>query len=445
MCRAMLSIIPYAKLSRLALASSLAISFVTIGSANFADAQQYKSIPPQIQIRASRALRGKVNQAMRNGPFSAEGKQSIDGYYKKFYFPRMTQYDSQSLMLLGRLREDLMKSLRGAKVPKAQEYLSQVAMGICGKLARDNYHPAVRYNATLILGQLDKQFPVSGANPVRPIASTASTEQLLDLLEQAEFNGVKVHPSVRVGALEGLERHLRFGMDAQFSDRVTAASLSVLAQDAKAIEIDPDVNNWMKCQAAKVLVRQFKEGPTKAVHDALTALIADESMNLEDRCRVSGLLEAMTYTAGAEADATATLLPLGNLTKDVVAEGADVARDFQSIILGEKPGVRRPRNLGRGDGPSGPKLERRQLLSRLVQIEQGASSLSNGMPDAEKQKLAELTSLIEPVIKQSTNSKNYDDIDLIRAVIKLENSVDTLIASWQPAAAPVGDDVDFGE
>lgn len=418
------------------------VVLASLGWSNLANAQRFKSIPPQLQNAPAKKLRGTVNLSLRGGAFDATAKQGMDDYYKKFYFPKMTQYDRDSLTLLGKLREDLTKSLRNARVPQAQEYLTQLTLGITKALTRDNYHPSVRYNATLILGQLDKQYPTGGVNSSPPVVLSAVTNELLELLEAKDFNGVPVHPSVKVAALEGLERHVRFGMDAQYGERVTNAALAVLQQEAKESGVDKDVNNWMKCQAARVLARQFKDGPTQPVHAALTALISDENMGLADRCCISELLERMKYTAGAEAEAATTVVPLGNLTKAVVAEGADVAREFEELILGNNRGGRRPGGFGGGrNADDGPKLERRELLARLMQIEAGATSLANGLADDDKQKLADLAGLIKPVISQTKDSKEFD-VDVIREIYKLENSVDNLVASWQPAAATPDDGLD---
>jgi hypothetical protein len=304
-------------------------------------------------------------------------------------------------------------------------------------IARDNYHPAVRYNAALILGMLDQQYAGGGANPTPPVPLPAGTNDLLELLEQAEFNGIKVHPSVKVGALEGLERHVRFGLDAQYSERVTKAALAVLAQEPAVLEVGTDVNDWIKCQAARVLTRQFKEGPNAEVHTALTRLIADDKMSLEDRCCIVGLLQRMKYSAAADTDVKSTLVPLGNLTKAVVTAGADKALEFENIFA---PGGRRPsqsygRSFGNRRGEEGPKLERRQLLARLTLIRKGAKSLSEGLSDDEQQKIQALTDLLTPVMAISAD-KNALDLNVAGDVIKLKDTIDNMIASWQPAAAP---------
>jgi hypothetical protein len=72
-------------------------------------------------------------------------------------------------------------------------------------IAKGNYHPAVRYNAALILGQLDAQ---PGAKPL-----PAGTEAILAFLENDQFNNVPVPTAVQIAALVSLHRHARLGVD----------------------------------------------------------------------------------------------------------------------------------------------------------------------------------------------------------------------------------------
>ena len=116
-----------------------------------------------------------------------------------------------ALAKLGKERETLIKYLRGTTVPKAQQQLTALTMGAMRKIARENFHPAVRYNASLVLGMLDEKYPQGGGNAAPPVVLSTATNELLELLESNEFNDVKVHPSVKVGALQGLERHVQFG------------------------------------------------------------------------------------------------------------------------------------------------------------------------------------------------------------------------------------------
>ena len=428
----------------LAVRKVLACSLLLAAFATTASAQRYKAIAPKIEDRAARAMKSQVATAMRNAAaFGAGGKEKIDSYYKTYYFPIMTQATPEALATLGKNREDLMKQLRGSGVPRAQDHLTQLTLGVMRVLARDNYHPAVRYNASLILGLLDKKYASSGAKPTPPVALPAGTSELLDLLEQNEFKGVKVHPSVKVGALEGLERHVRFGLESQYADRVTQAAMAVLAQKASALGVDADVHNWIKCQAARVLTRQFKDGPNAEVHAALTKLIADDKMSLEDRCCVVGLLAKVKYDAAAGADVASTLVPLGKLTLAVVDEGAEKAEEFVELRRGNAPLGRR---VSSRRGEEGPKFERRELLARMISIAKGAKSLSNGLPDGEKQKVQDLLGLLQPVVAVSRDKKALD-LDVTSEVIKLNRAIKTVVADWQPAKAVAADaeDADFTE
>ncbi len=413
------------------------IAFVLVLAALTAtvSAQQYKTVDPKINLKASKTLRSQVSTAMgSDSAFQGGGKKIIDRYFNAFYFPMMTQTGPTDLSRLGSLREGLFKRyLRGPGVAAGKAHLTGTTLKFMHVVARDSYHPAVRYNATLILGMLEQKPAGSGANPTPPVMLPAGTNELLELLEKNEFNGVQVHPSVKVGALEGLERHARFGLDAQYTDRVTKAALAVLAQEPTDADVDSDVSHWIQCQAASVLAVQFKDGPNAAVHAALTKLIANDKMSLEDRCCVVGLLKHMKYAGAADADIVSALLPLGILTQAVVAEGAEKAEEYVELRRGSAP-AGRPASGFRRRGEEGPKFERRELLSRLFSITKGAGSLSEGLPEAEKQKIQSLTDLLKPVIIKSLNKK-AGDLDVTGEVIKLDRAISTIVASWQPAKA----------
>jgi len=75
------------------------------------------------------------------------------------------------------------------------------------------------------------------------------------------------------------------------------------------------------------------------------------------------------------------------------------------------------------------------LLARLKSIEKGAGSLSEGLSDEEKQKVQAMTDLLMPVMQRSEDRKALD-LDVAGDVIKLENTINNIVASWQPAVAP---------
>ena len=80
-------------------------------------------------------------------------------------------------------------------------------------------------------------------------------------------------------------------------------------------------------------------------------------------------------------------------------------------------------------------------------IEKGVNSLSHGLADEQKQQVQALSDLLQPVIETSVDKKALD-LDIAGNVIKLKDSIDNMVASWQPVAAPAAAaaaDADFAE
>ncbi len=388
-----------------------------------ATAQQFEVIKPKITARQAKAMRGQAAQAMRDSASFQTNKQVLDDYFNKFYFPQMTL--PAQLGQLGKARESLFKQfIRPARVPAAQQHLTNLTLKAMRVIAQGNYHPAVRYNAVLILGMLDEK--VAGAAGVPPVPLPAAANELLELLEKDQFNDVKVPASIKLGALVGLERHARFGIHAKYADRLTKASLAVIAQKEPPADLDADVHHWIKCQAASVLARQYAQGPNAQVQAALTSLIADTHMGLEDRCSVASLLKKIKYDTTAGIDVTAMFIAMGDLMKSVASDEAEKANAFQQATLRSSGSVR--------FGVSGTELtyQRRRLIARLQSIIDGAKSLGRALPDAEREQLKGLLLTLTPVLVVA-HDKDSGDLDITPQVVELEGQVRALVDRWKKA------------
>jgi hypothetical protein len=356
----------------------------------------------------------------------------------------MTQYSDAALAELGPSRDRIFKQL----IPQAgssstQQYLIDLTFNVARVLARDNYHPAVRYNAVLMLGQLDQQL-ASGANP--PVPHAKATAELLELVEQDQFNKILVPESVKLGALVGLERHSSYGIDPALKDRLTKAMLKVMASPTPE-DVDKDVHDWLRSAAAMVLANQYKDGPTKEVQAALTALIANNKVELDDRCITAGALAKITYPAGADIDGDACVNALGQLTYDVITEGAKLAEEYQQEALeGVDPSMLQSnRGGGRGYGGEyggrggyggygeeedmGPRFERRTVYARLLDIAKGANSLKAGLSDEGKGRVDALIAAMGPATQVMENSK-ATEVEVSDEVIALQAALTELLNGW---------------
>jgi hypothetical protein len=401
-------------------------------------AQRYSVFTPKLNDKEAKSLWRVTSQAVNNAAAFQTDKSKIDEYFMKYYFPLMTQYDPKNLGELGERREDLVKWLREAKVPEAQEHLTGLTLKAERIISRGNFHPAVRYNAALIVGLLDKEYATAP-----PVPLPEGTLALLELLEQNEFalkdKKVKVPASVKAAALVGLERHARFGISAEYTDRVTKASLAAIADTEPEEEVSKSVHHWMKCMAARVLVRQYAEGPTVEVQASLTGLISDDKMGLEDRCCAAELLEKINYQAAAGIDGTAAMLALGQLAQDVLEDEAKESEEFEKEALEKGPTSNRG-GFGRlHSEDDGPKYPRRRLLNRLTCITRGSKSLANGLADEAKQNLHKLVDSLKPTISVVAD-KDSGNLDIAGAVKDLKTEINALVNSWKPAEAEAAEE-----
>lgn len=416
--------------------------------ATTASAQNYKTIPLSLEKDELNRTKIATATALRNPAGLGAAEKDVDTYLKKVYFAQMTQFSDAALAELGPSRERIFKQL----IPQAgnastQQYLIDLTFNVARVLARDNYHPAVRYNAVLMLGDLDQQL-ASGTNP--PVPHAKATAELLELIEQEQFNKIPVPESVKLGALIGLERHTRYGIDPSLSERVSQAMLKVMASPTPE-DVEKDVHDWVRSTAALVLANQSKAGPTKEVQAALTALIADKKMNLDDRCVVAGALGRITYPAGSDIAGEADANAVGQLTYDVIAEGAKLAEayqkealegaDFSSMQSGRGGGYGRGGGeYGYGGGRGGyggyggqeemgPRFERRQVFARLFDIAKGSRALKAGVDDESKARLEALVAAMGPAIQVMENSK-ATEVEVSDEVIALETALADLLKGW---------------
>jgi hypothetical protein len=208
------------------------------------------------------------------------------------------------------------------------------------------------------------------------------------------------------------------------------------------------VHDWVRSSAALVLANQYAKAPNKEIQTALTNLIAEKTVGLEDRCAAAGALKRITYTAGGDIDGDATVAALAQVTLDVITDAGKLAQDYQKEALADVNfGSMRDGYGGRGYGgrgygggygegvDMGPRFERRQLFARLFNIGAGANSLKAGLGDEGKSRLEALVAELAPLV-QVMEDKNATEVDVTEEVIALEESLKNLVQGWGlPAAA----------
>ncbi|HYO24897.1 MAG TPA: hypothetical protein VEQ85_08100, partial [Lacipirellulaceae bacterium] len=321
-------------------------------AADRAVAQAYRELKPAVAEGVAAAMRGKALGILRQAsPPSAADLKTVEEYFNGYFFPKMTSTDPEALGQLAEMRKVLFSQFfSGAKTPAAREFLVTLTMKAAGSLAIGPFHPAVRYNAALLIGQLDADAPPAGTPP-KPLP--AGTNALTVIVAQPEIKGIPVPSSVKIAGLVGLERHTRLGVDEQYAAKITAAALAIASRAEAPADIPGDVNSWMRVLAAKVLANQSAKGATPPVHQALVALVGGKELELDDRCETAKLIVPTMYAANQAGQADEMAVALGKLAKAVLADERTKAEDYQEEVLGGGGGGFGGGGFGDGGGRRG--------------------------------------------------------------------------------------------
>src|SRR4051812_15501155 len=190
--------------------------------------QEYQSDP--IDEKGAGRNRVVAQQCVRDGGAYAANKDKFLEYFNNYHFPAMTRTEPEKMGELGRLREDLFKVyLWKTSNPELQRDLTDAALKRMGKIVQSPaYHPAVRYNAILVIGMLDEKYSPDGKQPPTPKA----TKGLTSIVDGATTSN-RFPPSVVLGAIIGLERHAQYAKNIA-PDAVagmTAALIKLIGHD----------------------------------------------------------------------------------------------------------------------------------------------------------------------------------------------------------------------
>lgn len=400
-----------------------------------AQAQQYKADPVNDRLRLDAI---PVQNYVRNPSANPADKPRYDAFFTQYYFPAMTRFGPDQLGDLGGLRQDLFtRFLWRSQSEELQRDLTEKAFkAVLPIIASSEYHPAVRYNAILVLGLLDEQYAIEvGANrrPPKPLP------QANDILIKAVGAAVagKLPPPLLVGALIGLERHAKYhqSLPPENVARMTAAAQSVLDLKQPLPNLDSDVTAWIKLEAADVLAELGAVGTDNKDHLALMRLVGDHELSLDDRCRAAALLAKLNYD-GVKLDGKTTVDPFVQLAVAVANSEGKRAKKFLEVIVPTDESTRRlslsPRSRV---NPEEAKYDRRPLLSRLMDLRRGLGAVKGAVPADEQPKLETLLAELRTVEDSATDDGTID----LRLVTQVQELASQIRAAAKAGAADSGD------
>ncbi len=252
----------------------------------------------------------------------------FDDYFKAYFFPLMTQ--PEELGNVAKLRQSFFREyFARTKLPAVRLQLTTLALRYARGLAghdqrRGNFHPAVRYNAMMMIGDLNEKDAVrigGGKGPADPLPAA------LDIL-LAELTSPTQIDAVRIAALTGILRHVRLDQFRNDDRRIPAATRQEIVETIVAVvnQKDPpqgrtaDGQYWMRRQAVDILGALGTAGDRGVVALALAKIIQDKDARLLLRCESAN---ALGHLRGMKLDPEAAGRSLGTLALDAMAAEID--------------------------------------------------------------------------------------------------------------------------
>jgi hypothetical protein len=252
--------------------------------------------------------------------------------YLFYYFPLLTQTSPEALKNLGEERQRFFNQHLEAcaKNKEIHNLLVGLTLLQMQKIVTDNFHPAVRYNAMLIISGLNEVEMSRFSPPTTPEPLPRALPIIF-----TEFQRPNNSDAIKIAALLGLSRHLEW--ENYRNDGSTTPPIQPNLRKAIIDELvklaqmkDPPQGRdaaghvWFRRRAVEALGNACNKNADPAIASALDALLRDEKEPVLLRLTVATTLGNMTVKAPATVDAKATAIELGYLA--LVACDAELSR-----------------------------------------------------------------------------------------------------------------------
>ncbi len=251
-------------------------------------------------------------------PLDASDQLRVENYFNGFEFRLLTQTAPEDLEKLPKLRFDLFKLyIQVCKHPANHQKLIDLTLAMMQQIVMNKFHPIVRYNAMIIIGELNEQEVLRvGAHPLMPEPYSAALNFIVDRVEDAN-----TPDAIRVAALVGVIRHLEWepyrapGNPIPPATRTTMINALIKLAEMKTPPAGrtPAGHNWLRRRAIEALGLAGVTTSLPNVVASVEKLLKDQTEPLQLRCGAALALGQMNVPPGLKVDAIDLSRTLGNL------------------------------------------------------------------------------------------------------------------------------------
>ena len=294
------------------------------------DEHGYKMIVPAIdpkkkpaevaQLRIQEAqTRNLVWQVLAGSQPFSENRTRLDNYYKYSLFANFSQTHDAALSELPEDRNRLFRDHLERATGQVHDYLRDLVFDQMQTFVKDNYHPAVRFNAMLVISHLnDVEASRVGADKRTP----EPMQRALGFI-YSQFKNPDNSDAIRVAALIGLVRHLEWdnyrGPVGDPQPVITPAQRTAIVRELLALarQTDPPEgrsasgHEWLRRRAIEGLTHVASVKPDADIAAAMEELLKDEREPLAIRCAAATAIGQLAYQGPVKPNPKPTADELG--------------------------------------------------------------------------------------------------------------------------------------
>ncbi len=291
--------------------------------------------------KAAKAARGAsqeiADNVLRGLTDLNTAKVEFDRHFTSLSFPSMTQTDDDSLSKLGTRRDELLKTIQDVAndSPVRKHLTEELTIPYFSKIAADGgYHPAVRLNAILIIGDLNRREGSRNIEPALPM------ETALKILVNAA-NTADTPNYLKIGALSGILRHAT--IDGQMQSPAMDNALRQQCVDLAVSLIDStaptesnslsDEQYWIRRQAVQILGAFRTPGTDGKAVVALRKILDDPTTPLLLAADAVEAYGNMVFTSAEQANVANAVKSIGSIVSRYLK--ADI-QEIDNYIAGIK-------------------------------------------------------------------------------------------------------------
>lgn len=242
----------------------------------------------------------------------------VKGWFYGHEFRVLTQTSPKDLEQLPTARFELFKQwILQTKHQTNHQMMIDLTLGMMQQIVMNNFHPVVRYNAMLVIGELNEQEVVRfGGAPRLPEPYSAALPFIIDRIE----NPNSPDP-VRVAALVGVIRHLEWEphrtkdnpIPAGVRTQLIASLLKLAEMKTPPGQRTPEGHQWMRRRAIEGLGLASVTTAQPDVVTAVEKLLKDNTESLQLRFAAALALGRTNIPAGYKIDPSELARTLGTL------------------------------------------------------------------------------------------------------------------------------------